>query len=297
MQHHTRDDYTAMMIRCMFPEMCACGRCAQDMVRGGREAAVYELMFSDNLDEEQQAAVKKEDMVALRQFVPRFCECFADCVLLVKPLHSTRMVERRAGLSVLAPTDGIVEADGKKLLALDDSCHGYEKPCVLDAKVGKGLSTTRLVSRTHACMYLVSPGVGGGGGHALRERTLSVVVWKLAPTCRSTYRGQVHLAYCMQYTYIVAAAFACLVLPCRLVCRRRMTGLTRSTSPSAGAAASMWHVVLHTHDVHPRAWTWHAHGGMPARPCACPCKRVSAHACMHAGRRTLPAHRPPWATG
>ena len=43
-------------------------------MRGGREAGVYELIFSDSLTPEQQAEVRAEDMKALRDFVPRYCE-------------------------------------------------------------------------------------------------------------------------------------------------------------------------------------------------------------------------------
>jgi hypothetical protein len=46
------------------------GFSSQDDVRGGREASLYETIFSD----EENDAVRKEDMVALRSFVPRYCE-------------------------------------------------------------------------------------------------------------------------------------------------------------------------------------------------------------------------------
>lgn len=43
---------------------------AQDDVRGGREAAVYELIFSDEANED----VRLEDMQQLRAFVPQYCK-------------------------------------------------------------------------------------------------------------------------------------------------------------------------------------------------------------------------------
>ncbi|PNW75907.1 hypothetical protein CHLRE_12g555450v5 [Chlamydomonas reinhardtii] len=71
----------------------------QDDIRGGREAAVYELIFGD-ADE----SVRKEDMEQLRRFVPKYF--------------------------------GTLVSDGKKLLALEDTCKAYTKPCVLDCKMG-----------------------------------------------------------------------------------------------------------------------------------------------------------------
>lgn len=109
------------------------------MVRGGREGGVYELIFSDSLDEEQKAAVRTEDMVALRPFVPRYCE-LPRLLNLMHNAHAMLACSKSLctctfHFALHASADGIVEADGKKLLALDDSCHGYQQPCVLDAKV------------------------------------------------------------------------------------------------------------------------------------------------------------------
>lgn len=72
----------------------------QDDVRGGREAAVYELIFSDEANED----VRLEDMQQLRAFVPQYF--------------------------------GAIVSGDKKLLALEDTCSQYTKPCVLDAKMG-----------------------------------------------------------------------------------------------------------------------------------------------------------------
>ncbi|KXZ42046.1 hypothetical protein GPECTOR_217g453 [Gonium pectorale] len=82
----------------------------QDDVRGGREAAVYELIFGEADDE----VVRREDMLQLRSFVPRYF--------------------------------GTIVSGSSKLLALEDTCKAYTKPCVLDAKV-RGLE----------------PGLGAGG--------------------------------------------------------------------------------------------------------------------------------------
>ncbi|KAG2487583.1 hypothetical protein HYH03_013862 [Edaphochlamys debaryana] len=71
----------------------------QDNVRGAREAALYELVFG-----ESDETVRAEDMAGLREFLPKY--------------YGT-----------------IVTAD-KKLLALEDTCASYTKPCVLDAKMG-----------------------------------------------------------------------------------------------------------------------------------------------------------------
>lgn len=76
-------------------------KAVQDDSRGGREAAVYELIFGES---EERPEDEKADLEQLRQFVPRFY--------------------------------GVVFSGSQKLLALEDSCHGYRKPCVLDAKMG-----------------------------------------------------------------------------------------------------------------------------------------------------------------
>ncbi|GLC46705.1 hypothetical protein PLESTB_001354500 [Pleodorina starrii] len=72
----------------------------QDDVRSGREASIYETIFAGADDDE----VRKEDMVAFRHFVPKYF--------------------------------GIVVSGDKKLLALEDTCSAYQKPCVIDAKMG-----------------------------------------------------------------------------------------------------------------------------------------------------------------
>ncbi|EFJ43499.1 hypothetical protein VOLCADRAFT_96388 [Volvox carteri f. nagariensis] len=72
----------------------------QDDVRSGREASIYEAIFSDNDD----GNVRREDMVAFRPLVPRYF--------------------------------GVIVDGDKKLLALEDTCRSYRRPCVLDAKMG-----------------------------------------------------------------------------------------------------------------------------------------------------------------
>lgn len=123
------------------------------MVRGGREASVYDLIFSDSLTPEQQEQVRAEDMKALREFVPAYCEpenMFWICVTHLPDLACAagkQWADARPALICIcfgaltdplphAHADGLVEMDGKKLLALDDACHYYRHPCVLDAKVG-----------------------------------------------------------------------------------------------------------------------------------------------------------------
>ncbi|GFR39948.1 hypothetical protein Agub_g25, partial [Astrephomene gubernaculifera] len=71
----------------------------QDDTRGGREACIYELIFSDSGE-----GADNDDLRKLRQFVPKYF--------------------------------GTVVTGDRKLLALEDTCSAYKKPCVLDAKMG-----------------------------------------------------------------------------------------------------------------------------------------------------------------
>ncbi|GLI70038.1 hypothetical protein VaNZ11_014776 [Volvox africanus] len=72
----------------------------QDDIRSAREAGIYEAIFNDS----EEADVCKEDMMAFRPFVPKYF--------------------------------GILVNGDLKMLALEDTCKDYKKPCVLDAKMG-----------------------------------------------------------------------------------------------------------------------------------------------------------------
>mmetsp|Transcript_27851 Transcript_27851/g.51522 ORF Transcript_27851/g.51522 Transcript_27851/m.51522 type:complete len:285 (-) Transcript_27851:237-1091(-) len=75
----------------------------QDDIRGGREAAFYATVFSDEPRDDENVQEKK-DFFALREFLPIYY--------------------------------GIASDGDSKFLVLEDCCVDYKKPCVLDAKLG-----------------------------------------------------------------------------------------------------------------------------------------------------------------